>query len=265
MYNPQLKTFLTVCDCGSFSKAANLLFLTPSAVLHQIRTLEKDLGTELFLRTSKGVSLTPSGLFLEQRARPFIRMGDEIRQGLRELSSDENSICIGTSVLEKCRLLYDLWVLFSAEEPGCQIRMSNIDVEHHIPENTDLIESFNSEAFWMREWSFLEICQVPFGFAVVRDHPLAGKALLTLDDLRGKTVHTINNGSCETITISAGKQSTPSTTAPARRSPLCSACCARTRSTSSITMVRAWICSGSRPLPGMCSWFPCASMIFSST
>ena len=27
MYNPQLKTFLTVCDCGSFSKAANLLFL----------------------------------------------------------------------------------------------------------------------------------------------------------------------------------------------------------------------------------------------
>ena len=70
MYNPQLKTFLTVCDCGSFSKAANLLFLTPSAVLHQIRTLEKDLGTELFLRTSKGVSLTPSGLFLEQRARP---------------------------------------------------------------------------------------------------------------------------------------------------------------------------------------------------
>ena len=199
MYNPQLKTFLTVCDCGSFSKAANLLFLTPSAVLHQIRTLEKDLGTELFLRTSRGVSLTPSGLFLEQRARPFIRMGDEIRQGLRELSSDGNSICIGTSVLEKCRLLYDLWVLFSAEEPGCQIRMSNIDVEHHIPENTDLIESFNSEAFWMRDWSFLEICQVPFGFAVVRDHPLAGKALLTLEDLRGKTVHTINNGSCETI------------------------------------------------------------------
>ena len=200
MYNPQLKTFLTVCDCGSFSKAASFLFLTPSAVLHQIRTLEKDLGTELFLRTSKGVSLTPSGLFLEQRARPFIRMGDEIRQGLRELSSGENSICIGTSILEKCRLLYDLWVLFSAEEPGCQIRMSNIDVEHHIPENTDLIESFNSEAFWMRDWSFLEICQVPFGFAVVRDHPLAGKSILTLEDLRGETVITINDGSCDTIT-----------------------------------------------------------------
>ena len=99
MYNPQFKTFLTVCDCGSFSKAASFLFLTPSAVLHQIRTLEKDLGTDLFLRTSKGVSLTPSGLFLEQRARPFIQMGDEIRRGLREISAGENSICIGTDML----------------------------------------------------------------------------------------------------------------------------------------------------------------------
>lgn len=199
MYNPQLKTFLTVCDSGSFSKAANILFLTPSAVLHQIRTLEKELGVELFLRTSKGVSLTPAGAFLEQRARSFIQMGDEIRRGLRDISSNENSICIGTSMLEKCRLLYDLWVLFSAEEPDCQIRMSNIDVEHNIPENTDLIESFNSQAFWMRDWDFLEICRVPFGFAVVSDHPLAGKSEVSLDDLRGKTVHTINNGSCETI------------------------------------------------------------------
>lgn len=48
MYNPQLKTFFTVIESGSFSKAAAELYLTPSAVLHQIRALEKDLGVELF-------------------------------------------------------------------------------------------------------------------------------------------------------------------------------------------------------------------------
>ncbi|MBQ9661858.1 MAG: LysR family transcriptional regulator [Oscillospiraceae bacterium] len=199
MYNQQLKTFLTVCSCGSFSKAASLLFMTPSAVLHQIRMLEKDLDTELFLRTSKGVSLTPSGLYLEQHALLFVQMGDEIRRGLKDITSKEHSICIGTSMLEKCRLLYDLWVLFSAEEPDCQIQMSNIDTEHNIPENTDLIESFNSQAPWMHGWEFLEICRVPFGFAVVSDHPLAKKQVLTLDDLKGETVLTINDGSCETI------------------------------------------------------------------
>ena len=199
MYNPQLKTFLTVCDSGSFSKAAGLLFMTTSAVLLQIRMIEKDLDAELFLRTSKGVSLTPAGIYLEQHIRPFLQMGDEIRRGLKDISTKEHSLCIGTSMLEKCRLLYDLCVLFSAEEPDCQIQMSNIDVEHNIPENTDLIESFNSQAPWMRGWEFLEICRVPFGFAVVNGHPLAEKAILTLEDLKGKNVHTINNGSCETI------------------------------------------------------------------
>ena len=144
MYNQQLKTFLTVCDCGSFSSAAEKLFMTPSAVLHQIRALEKDLGAEFFLRSSKGVSLTPAGSYFLPRARSFVQMGDEIRCGVREITTRENSICIGTSMLEKCRLLYDLWVLFSAEEPECRIQMANIDVEHNIPENTDLVESFNS-------------------------------------------------------------------------------------------------------------------------
>ena len=199
MYNPQLKTFLAVCDNGSFSKAANVLFMTPSAVLHQIRTLEKDLGTELFIRTSKGVSLTPSGILLEDRLRPFIQMGDEIRHGLQNVATNENSICIGTSMLEKCRLLYDLWVLYSQEDQSGRIQMVNIDVGREIPDGTDLIESLNSNITWMRDWEFLEICQVPFGCAVVHDHPLAGRDRITAEDLCGETVITINDGTCDTI------------------------------------------------------------------
>lgn len=33
MYNPQLDTFITVADCGSFSKAAEALYITPTAVI----------------------------------------------------------------------------------------------------------------------------------------------------------------------------------------------------------------------------------------
>ena len=200
MYNPQLKTFFTVIESGSFSKAAAELYLTPSAVLHQIRALEKDLGVELFLRTSKGVTLTPAGEYLEAHGHSFIRMGDELRAGIRSVASAENSICIGTSMLEKCRLLYDLWVLFSAEDPDCRIQMASINVGEQIPESTDLIESLNSNIPWMRDWRFLEICQVPFGCAFVQGHPLAQKSVITAEDLRGETVITINDGSCDTIT-----------------------------------------------------------------
>ena len=61
MLRPHLRTFLAVCETGSFNKAANTLFITPSAVLQQIQTLEKELGVTLFSRNKKGVSLTPEG------------------------------------------------------------------------------------------------------------------------------------------------------------------------------------------------------------
>ena len=199
MVRPQLKTFLTTCDTGSFSKAAAALFLTPSAVLQQIRTLEGELETPLFLRSSKGVSLTPAGEYLERRGRDLVQMSEEIRRELQAVSSRGRQICVGTSLMEKVRLLFDLWVLYSEEEKNSGIRMVNIDVLHNIPAETDLIESINSSIAWMREWEFLEICKVPFVFALVNDHPLAGKRCLTLEDLRGLTVSTINDGSCDTI------------------------------------------------------------------
>ncbi len=201
MYNPQLKTFFAVAETGSFTKAAARLFLTPSAILHQVRALEKEFDAELFVRSAKGVTLTPAGEYLEQHGRELLRLDAEIKREIHAITQKEETVCIGTSMLEKCRLLYDLWVLFSAEEKGCGIEMVNIDMGQSIPEKADLIESLNSEVSWMREWRFLEICKVPFGCAMVKDHPLAQKERITFEDLRGETVHSINDGSCEIIAV----------------------------------------------------------------
>ena len=199
MYAPQLRTFFAVAETGSFTKAASKLFLTPSAILHQVRALEKEFDAELFNRSAKGVTLTPAGEYLEKHGRELLRLDAEIHRDIKAITRKEETICIGTSMLEKCRLLYDLWVLFSAEEKGCGIEMVNIDFRKSIPEKADLIESINSGVPWMREWQFLEICKVPFVCAVVRDHPLAKKGCISFEDLRGETVHSINDGTCETI------------------------------------------------------------------
>ena len=200
MFRPQLKTFLTVCETGSFSKAAAALYLTPSAVLQQIQTLEADLGASLFIRSSKGVSLTRAGEHLKQRGKVLVRMSDELRQDIQNMTAVDKPICVGTSIMEKVRLLYDLWVLFSEEEKNCEIQMVNIDVDHNIPANTDLIESINSSIPWMREWDFFEICRVPFGFAVAKNHPWARKSLIGLSDLPGQDVMTLNDGTCDVVT-----------------------------------------------------------------
>ncbi len=57
----KLRVFVSVARQGSFSRAAEALFLTQSAVSQHVLSLERGLGTRLFKRTSRGVRLTTSG------------------------------------------------------------------------------------------------------------------------------------------------------------------------------------------------------------
>lgn len=62
MNTVQLECFLAVAEYLNFSKAADFLKITQPAVSHQITSLEDELGTRLFVRTSKNVNLTEAGL-----------------------------------------------------------------------------------------------------------------------------------------------------------------------------------------------------------
>ena len=108
MLRPHLNTFLTVCETGSFNKAANLLYITPSAVLQQIQTLEAELDVTLFIRRRKGVTLTPEGEYLQQKGNTLRQLNNEIHRDIQIVSSKDRTIYIGTSIMEKCRLLYEL-------------------------------------------------------------------------------------------------------------------------------------------------------------
>ena len=53
LFNSQLETFVVVADEGSFSKAAEKLFISTTAVIKQINTLEEDTNIQLFQRSRK--------------------------------------------------------------------------------------------------------------------------------------------------------------------------------------------------------------------
>ena len=61
MYNPLLDTFIAVADCKSFTKAADKLYISPTAVMKQMNTLENHLNLKLIERSPSGVSLTWTG------------------------------------------------------------------------------------------------------------------------------------------------------------------------------------------------------------
>ena len=57
----RLEEFVVLADCLNYSKAANLLFLTQPVLSRHISDLEKTLGTQLFIRDTHKVALTPIG------------------------------------------------------------------------------------------------------------------------------------------------------------------------------------------------------------
>ncbi len=73
MYNPQLETFIRVADAGSFNKAAEQSYITPTAVIKQIKLLEADLDVKLFERTHRGLTLTKAGTSLYNDAKYIIQ------------------------------------------------------------------------------------------------------------------------------------------------------------------------------------------------
>ena len=72
-----LRTFATVADTRSFTRAGDIVHRTQSAVSMQIRRLEEEVGSPLFLRAGKVVSLTPEGETLLGYARRILALHDE--------------------------------------------------------------------------------------------------------------------------------------------------------------------------------------------
>ena len=67
-----LRTFCVAARCESFSQAADELFITASAVSHQIKNLEAELGQELFERTGRSIRLSASGRGLFEETGPLV-------------------------------------------------------------------------------------------------------------------------------------------------------------------------------------------------
>ena len=81
-----LQTFLAVADAGQVSGAARRLHLSQPAVTGQIRKLEADLDTPLFIRSVHGVTLTPRGVRLRERLQHIFA---ELEQVFNEVSQTQ--------------------------------------------------------------------------------------------------------------------------------------------------------------------------------
>ena len=81
-----LQAFLAVAETGSFSRAAERIFLTQPAISKRIAVLEKQLGTSLFDRIGRGIRLTEAGTELLARTRTVLKELEDAKRSITNLS-----------------------------------------------------------------------------------------------------------------------------------------------------------------------------------
>lgn len=98
MDSTNLDTFLAVTEYGSFTEAAEKLYLTQPAVSKRIATLEQEFKTRLFDRVGKQVLLTEAGRVLSRRAHSILAEIEDSRREIHNLSGQAaGRLSIGTS------------------------------------------------------------------------------------------------------------------------------------------------------------------------
>ena len=198
MYNPQLDTFLHVADAGSFNKAAEESYITPTAVIKQINLLEASLGVKLFERTHRGLILTKAGKSLYQDTKYVIQYcRDSVTRAKNAMQEDTKVIRIGSSPMTPAQLLMQLWPKIQTHCPDMKFQIIPFEntpenareILGNLGKNIDVVGGiFDETMLELRRCAGLELSREPFCCAVSVHHRLAAKDRLKLEDLYGENL-----------------------------------------------------------------------------
>lgn len=206
MVHPLLHTFICVADQGSFTKAAEHLYISPTAVMKQINTLEDHLNLKLINRTASGISLTSAGEIIYQEAKNMIDYSSKVlyRAKTAEHTYD-TTFCVGTSLLNPAKPFMDLWHKISQDFLGYKLHL--VPFEDHHEDILSVIEDLGikydfligvcDSKLWLSKCKFLPLGQYKKMIAVSREHPLSNKESLNIEDLYGETLMMVKQGDSE--------------------------------------------------------------------
>ena len=95
----QLRTFTVIAETLNFTKASEKLHLTQSAVSHQMKALEEELGVPLFIRAKSGVILTDAGKIALEYAVRILNEAEELREKVSGKVSGRVRVAAATQAL----------------------------------------------------------------------------------------------------------------------------------------------------------------------
>lgn len=203
MYNPLLNTFIVVADYGSFTKAADILYISPTAVMKQLNTLESHLNLKLVERTHTGIHLTKAGEIIYRDAKFMIDYSKKsILSAKTALFANDTTFCVGTSLLNPAKPFMDLWYRVNKEFPEYKLHLVPFEDNHEgilseielLGEKFDFLIGVCDSKEWLSRCNFLPIGSYKKMIAVSREHRLAKKTCINIEDLYGETLMMVQRG-----------------------------------------------------------------------
>lgn len=186
----QLKYFIAVVRCLSFTEAAKSLFMTQPALSRQIQAMEAELGTQLFIRDKKTLKLTPGGSALYSKLPDFLRQYEEMMEDARNANRDfEGQLRIGfLDIYDASQLFPPVVEAFQRSHGGMRLTMERFSLGE-LPERLyegklDIICTYGFSLFDKPDLVTVNVQKFDSCVMFNKDHPLANKPDLTMDDLR---------------------------------------------------------------------------------
>ncbi|WP_294158369.1 LysR family transcriptional regulator [uncultured Selenomonas sp.] len=190
MNQKQLAYFLAVYDAGSIQAAADRLYITRQGVSRALRQLEDELAQPLFTRTTNGIAPTDFAQAILPHVRQLLNEYDYIA-GTQTLAAQQHSV-VTVYALDHIAgwLGAAFFCAFAAEHP---------DITPSFIESTDCGATealargrgdfaITTEPFDTTRFVAKKLFRTPFCLRMHKNHPLATKAVITVEDLDGAAV-----------------------------------------------------------------------------
>ncbi len=194
----RLEIFAKVAELGSFSRAAEALFLTQPTVSEHVRALEDELGVQLLDRLGRGAQPTPAGRLLLDYAARMLALGREARQAIdRYQGRVSGALVIGGSTIPGEYVLPALVGAFRAKHPEVSISLligSSRDVSLWVEEGRAELGVTGARPS-ARALHAKAIMSDELVIVVPAEHPWAERKTVSLADVRAEPLVVRERGS----------------------------------------------------------------------
>ena len=182
-----LRYFLSVCEHGTMSRAAEALHVTQPALSRQIAQLERELGAILLVRGARRVELTEKGLYLRRRAQEIVTLTDQTTSDLAHGEDIvEGDVFIGAGESEGLRVIARHVRAFRERYPGVRFHLHSGNAPDLIERLEHGIDDFSVLMSYpdVDRYAHLRLSPTDaWGVLVRDDDPLAAREAVSPADL----------------------------------------------------------------------------------